>query len=571
MKIKINMLLLLLFVLGGVQASFAQGNQNSNFQFQITIDGVSSVFDLGACGFGYAAFGAPVDNDVCGTIEWTKDSLACGAVQPASAPGKWALIRRGTCEFGLKCLNAEQAGYAGAIVVNHYANTADDGCSVINMAAGASGDQVTIPCIFVGRAIGETIDAALAQGKTVETCFVTPRMYDAFGAFSYITPVSQVIPMDGVGARFLNRSDFPMTDVEIKVDLLDSDGNLLSSATGTIPTAEPATPVFSYVSPITPPAQKGVYTLVYSNNKYTEPRDTIRRKFEIGDFTFAGDNPNRAIVGGIWVTDDDFASDFIVQSGALYFTGDNGGKAKFITFGLNNGDALFTGDPSADQVLVFLYDADADDNGEVDYNGSFDDLIPVATGIYTLTGSEVNDKLIDVELEDLLSGDPLVDLKPNHVYYASFYYSGLEAGLGICPRFSASSRELYLNFPTTPLRIAGGNFTGWATATYVQRLQLDGYSSTTKPANKLDAAKFNVTPNPASDFVNVNINLAANNSKVEVTLRDVMGRPVEMQNLSNFREGRVQFNANRLPAGYYFVSIFTSDEGVNITPVVIGR
>lgn len=571
MKLKINVFLLLFVALFGAQAAFSQGNQNSNFQFQITIDGVSSIFDLGECGFGYAAFGAAVDDDLCGTIEWVKDSLACEAVQPASASGKWALIRRGACEFGLKCLNAEQAGYAAAIVVNHYLNAADDGCTVSNMAAGSVGNQVTIPCIFVGRSIGEAIDAALAAGKTVETCFLTPRMYDAFGAFSYITPASQVIPMDGVGARFLNRSSFPMTDVVIKVDLVDSNGNLLSSSTGTIPEAQPATPEFTYVDPITPPAQKGVYTLVYSNNKYTEPRDTIRRNFEIGDFTFACDNPDRAINGGIWVSDDDFIIDFIVQSGALYFTGDDGGKAKYVTFGLNNGDVLYTSEPSADQVLVFLYDADADDNEQIDYNSSFDDLIPVATGIYTLDGSETNDKLIDVELEDLITGDPLVDLKPNHTYYASFYYNGLEAGVGVCPRFSASSRELYLNFPTTPLRIAGSNFTGWSTATYLQRLQLDGYSSATKPSNKLDAAKFSITPNPASEFVNVNLNLAGNNSKVEVTLRDVMGRPVEMQNLSNFREGKVQFNANRLPAGYYFVSIFTSEEGVTIKPVVIGR
>ncbi len=56
--------------------------------------------------------------------------------------GKIALIDRGNCEFGKKILNAEKAGAIAVIICNF-----ED--AFVNMGAGAVGDQVTIPSVFV--------------------------------------------------------------------------------------------------------------------------------------------------------------------------------------------------------------------------------------------------------------------------------------------------------------------------------------------------------------------------------------------------------------------------------------
>ncbi len=61
-----------------------------------------------------------------------------------SLNGKIALIDRGGCEFGYKALQAQQAGAVGCIICNF-----EDG--LIGMAPGASGNQVNIPTVFMGK------------------------------------------------------------------------------------------------------------------------------------------------------------------------------------------------------------------------------------------------------------------------------------------------------------------------------------------------------------------------------------------------------------------------------------
>jgi hypothetical protein len=87
--------------------------------------------------------------------------LPAAAVNPANVEGcnpwpagtftgKAALISRGTCEFGLKVLNAENAGASFVIVYNH----ASGGDTLLNMGAGAVGGSVTIPSVFIWHSKG---------------------------------------------------------------------------------------------------------------------------------------------------------------------------------------------------------------------------------------------------------------------------------------------------------------------------------------------------------------------------------------------------------------------------------
>ena len=74
----------------------------------------------------------------------------CNAFAPDTFTGFAAVISRGSCEFGVKVLNAEQAG--AEFVVIH--NNAAGGDELINMAGGVVGHLVTIPSIFVGNTDG---------------------------------------------------------------------------------------------------------------------------------------------------------------------------------------------------------------------------------------------------------------------------------------------------------------------------------------------------------------------------------------------------------------------------------
>ncbi|MEM6769035.1 MAG: M36 family metallopeptidase, partial [Bacteroidota bacterium] len=82
-----------------------------------------------------------------GHVVLADPELACAALTN-DLTGKVALIRRGTCEFGFKVLQAENAGAIGAIICNDAADNDPDRGGTINMAAGADGLSVSIPSVF---------------------------------------------------------------------------------------------------------------------------------------------------------------------------------------------------------------------------------------------------------------------------------------------------------------------------------------------------------------------------------------------------------------------------------------
>ncbi len=103
-----------------------------------------------------AAFGATSYN-VTGNVVIASDGSAapteaCGALVNAGAlNGNIALIDRGNCEFGAKCLTAENAGAIAVIVCNNVAP------GTVTMAAGAVGASVTIPAVMLSQADCATI------------------------------------------------------------------------------------------------------------------------------------------------------------------------------------------------------------------------------------------------------------------------------------------------------------------------------------------------------------------------------------------------------------------------------
>jgi len=127
----------------------------------LTIDSPANI--AGDYEAGPASFGPDLDlTGVGGDFELVDDasgnpSEGCNALT-GFTPGRVAIVDRGSCEFGVKVLNAEQAGAIAAVVVNN------QGDEVQSMGGGAVGDQVTIPSVFIGQSDGEAIKAELGGG-----------------------------------------------------------------------------------------------------------------------------------------------------------------------------------------------------------------------------------------------------------------------------------------------------------------------------------------------------------------------------------------------------------------------
>ena len=140
----------------------------------VTIDPPSPAAGLyGAAG---AAFGPDLmDMPVSGSVVLVNDGGGPGTPTDACEPlvgfpaGAIALLDRGTCEFGLKALNAQNAGAVGVIVADNAPGTPTE------MGAGAVGNLVTIPAVRVSQADGATIKAGLPATATLSMNELAPR------------------------------------------------------------------------------------------------------------------------------------------------------------------------------------------------------------------------------------------------------------------------------------------------------------------------------------------------------------------------------------------------------------
>ncbi len=533
------------------------------------------------CGYGTATWGGAVTGEFClSSTAWVKDitpdSLGCDPVPAGSMAGKLALVRRGVCEFGLKCLNAENAGAAVAFVVNDNRVT-DTDCTQIPMGPGANGAAVTIPVFFASRGMGRFIDDAIKAGTLIEICFLLPSMKDPTAEFSYATPVSQHDQLGLITVQYTNRSGADQPSVVFKADVFDPTGQVTSFTADSSVVAGAVDKLINF-DEYTLPAIEGKYRVVYSNNKYTTPRDTLVREFVQTKYTYATDNLKPT--GSVGPSDAQFLSAGLkYQSAGMVVTGPTGLIVEYASFGMGNASAIAVGDPAADIVNVLLYDNDAADDGTTDLDASFSDLTAVAFGDYTFS-NEKADSLVYPKLESL-SGEPKVELLPNHFYLISILYDGNTSASGKSLSFTRSAQVPYVAFNgiglVTPL-LLDQMYSGWGGATVVTRLHEQGFTpspnndpflttSTNNP--RLSEAKYAVTPNPANDVVRLNLQLESVNKSVAATLIDFQGRAVDTQVVRDFQNGQMTFDATKMPSGAYTIWIRTSNEGSTMAKLMI--
>ncbi len=557
--------------------TFAQINADSPYPVDFEILAPASaagIYDYGtqSSNADNAIWGPTLSETLVGEVAWgfnaAGDSLGCTAIT-TDLTGKIALIRRGTCGFSMKTYNAQQAGAAGVIIVNHYATATDTGPTIVNMLGQDSAAAVTIPAIFISRSTGEILTPLLDAGTTVEASFTVKSFYDPVSSFSIQTPVTDAVEFDSYFIHYVNPNSVEAIDITV-------------TATITPPTGAPVTLTgVSNVAPLADsiivldggylPTELGEYTVTWTHDQGSEQ---LVSKFYTTDYSYSTANPT--LGQSPRVSDADFLTgNLIYQAGALSIMDGDGAVATHASFGLSNGAALYTGDALADQIVVILYDADSDDDGLIDFSPtsastSFDELTPVALATYLITGNETLDQQLFIEWEDLADGDNMVALKPDGAYYTVIAYDGTESALSLCPGFVASSGVNYLNFPTTPIIVSGSFFSGgWNGSTVGINLHLAGFSPPvgTEDLPGLDASKVTLAPNPVSSRLNVMFNLDQTADKVQMIMTDVTGKIITTEQYEQVFNQSIEIDMQRLPRGSYFLSIATP-EGYRVERII---
>jgi hypothetical protein len=149
----------------------------------LTVGEPSSI--AGDIAIGTASFGAAVTEvSVSGPLVQATDAQdiagpastdGCSVLTNASdVAGKVALVDRGTCTFVEKALNVQAAGAIGMVVVDNVASASPSGMS-------GTEPSITIPCVRITLADGETLRANLAGGVAV-ALRTNPRRLAGAGA-----------------------------------------------------------------------------------------------------------------------------------------------------------------------------------------------------------------------------------------------------------------------------------------------------------------------------------------------------------------------------------------------------
>lgn len=129
---------------------------------------------------GGAAFGPPLtETGLTGRLVLADPPLACPLgvmfINAAQIAGNIAVVDRGECNFVVKTANAQSAGAIGVVIVNNQAGRPPN--------PGGTDPSIVIPTVGVTQFDGQAIEAALANGETVE---ITMRANSTAGGVRWL-------------------------------------------------------------------------------------------------------------------------------------------------------------------------------------------------------------------------------------------------------------------------------------------------------------------------------------------------------------------------------------------------
>jgi hypothetical protein len=470
----------------------------------------------------------------------------------ADVKGKIALIRRGVCNFSLKCFNAQKAGAIACIIMNNAA-----GAGTIVMATGTNGSDVTIPCAMISSEDGDRVIAELKKGTKVELCMVLPSR-----------SVSEVVAADAIQIPFAQRDTvFPrivvinasadtakkvLTNVVIKdpagkITKLTSTEDVGPTETGFVNIL----PLGSFY-----PTVKGKYNLTYTTT--FAPLDTFKTEFNVGDFTFANDNGTVTATGaGAALAAANFLPGKISNIVAVYNVLNNT-KATYVSFGLANYDKM-----KGRAFSVEVYEGG--DAVATDIPSTTTDLSTVGTLIgdvtdYTISGTEKNNTLVTLKLTN--NNKAGIALTAGKTYLFAVKYDGNAVKDSLAPAYATAFkfpiRGSRTDVAGTALQTSASYFSGGFSGnqSLVLRAHLDGFVGS-KDLATLGANEVAISPNPANSFVNVALNLNQPAKDVQIGIMDMTGRIIEVIKVGATQKDNISVDVSNYTPGTYFLTVKT--------------
>ncbi len=453
----------------------------------------------------------------------------------------------------------------------------------ISEAAGV--DSFRIKFIFDGDYYNWIIDDVQLIQPERNNLIVMDNFYTI--APNAMTPYSQVAPFSFL-ADVRNAGAEPQTNVNLNISIVDNTTSTeVFSADlpyNTIPADSlvenvPFTDYFTADGSIT--TYTGTYE-ISSDSVDFDPSDNFQSfDFMTTDSVFANEfGATRTIQPAANNWEGDMEPHSWAFGNYFYIVNGDDWYASSATFGLGNADA-----PGIAGRLISLYlyrwDEDTNEDGNMDPG----ERTRVAFNVYEILGTEQTADLITVPLLNFPSNEPgPVDLESNQAYVLMIEYVTLDE-----VDFALVAGEINFDAMTFRSELDGipeGN------ARYAYMLGVNGdleaepYSSAgfvtrMAPVVRLNIAMIEsadevldasniieISPNPADNKINLNIDLTEMHERVNIRILDVNGRLILDQPHDNVKQETLQFDISNYASGAYFLH-FITESGVRTKRFIV--
>lgn len=485
------------------------------------------------------------------------DTAACGPVV-SNVFGKVALLYRGSCEFGTKAYNAQQAGAVAVIIVNNAG-------APIAMGGGTDGPNVTIPVFMISTTDGALIRNAVDAGDDVVVFLGSKTGFydDDLGVTKQGS--TSAIQYSNVSSLAQNASEF---EVSIATWVYNYGNNDQSTVTVTADVSYGASSIYSNTS-----ASQSIlsgdsllFTFpAFSQASYATGVYTVTYTIDMGGVTDE------------YVNDNTYSVDFLIDDEVIsYVAIDENTKEPLNSSGIRPGGTTVTQYTSC--IAYMNANASRRAVRGVSFNASTYD--PAATT--TLVGKFVDVKMyqwndVFTDMSDPNFASPFVtDIV--EVGAAEYTYSTDDQGAYVYAPLSEAvvmddnQRYLFCIITYDDVVFFGhNNAVGYDENinTYLQPVMMTsdgaswftGWQDPTYPTitvHTMDAAaasveeeEFSVTPypNPTSDVITIPMNGFTGEGELFVT--DMSGKLVMSRNVCGSNAGSLQLNVGDMPAGMY--------------------
>ena len=513
-------------------------------------------------------------NAITGDVEWVSngiDSLSCDPLT-VDLTGKIAVLYRGDCEFGLKSLNAYNAGAIGVIIINVAGEP-------VAMGPGADGGSVPVPVVMISATTGATLKAEFEAGTTSVFIGTKTGLYnDDLG----MTPQDHLRAQSfGVpGALNLNDTEFEVevgawvrnygmddqTDVQLQATIV-KDGSTIYDEISTVETINSldsfffSLPTFSQTS-----YENGLYemdyTIVYGAADEADFDNQQECDFFFSDSLYSLCRIDPGTYKPIQ-TIPQFNGTTSLMETCLHFQDPNASRVRFegVTFAGNS--SQFPDATSLDGAFFEVYayewnDGFTDFNDYPDWNTADLNEVDYASYIYT---SDLQGEPVWVPFEDKV----VLDDDQRYMICVTFdptIYPGYDNKVDYTTNF-----DNYLQ-PLNVLRTDLGQYFA---------LGFGGDQSPTLSLNfgpaeaglvELPQVELDAYPNPAMDFVNIPMK-EGHEGNVTMQIFNLDGKLMESQEVS-MQGNMLQVDVTSIPAGTYVIDLqFANGETGKVQVAVI--